>query len=84
MTVTLLDDGADPPRVAYSVSRRVGPAVVRNRVRRRLRAAVSACDVRAPGVAAGSYLISVTPEAAALSYDELAGALEVALSKACS
>ena len=30
---------SEPPRVAYSVGRRVGGAVVRNRVRRRLRAA---------------------------------------------
>jgi ribonuclease P protein component len=34
------DDGA-PPRVAYAVNKRVGSAVVRNRVRRRLRAAVA-------------------------------------------
>jgi ribonuclease P protein component len=31
-----------PPRVAYAIGRRVGGAVDRNRVRRRLRAAVSA------------------------------------------
>ena len=33
------DDG-DPPRVGYTASRKVGGAVVRNRARRRLRAAV--------------------------------------------
>src|SRR5262249_32650867 len=35
-----LGDPTDPPRVAYAVGRRIGNAVVRNRVRRRLRAAV--------------------------------------------
>ena len=35
----LPDDGDDPPRLACAVSRKVGSAVVRNRVRRRLRAA---------------------------------------------
>lgn len=33
-------DEDDPPRVAYQVGRAVGGAVVRNRLRRRLRAAV--------------------------------------------
>src|SRR6266581_9539703 len=34
----LVRDGiAEPPRVGFTVSRAVGPAVVRNRVRRRLR-----------------------------------------------
>ncbi len=41
MTVTHLPDGSTPPRVAYSVGRRVGPAVVRNRVKRRVRAVLA-------------------------------------------
>ena len=47
-------DTTEPPRVAYAVGRRVGSAVVRNRVRRRLRAAVAehGADL-APG---GAYL----------------------------
>jgi ribonuclease P protein component len=31
------DDVAEPPRIGFTVSRAVGPAVVRNRVKRRLR-----------------------------------------------
>ena len=41
----------EPPRVAYTIGRRVGSAVVRNRVRRRLRALVreaARCSARGP------------------------------------
>ena len=37
---TVVGRPSEPPRVAYAVSRAVGSAVTRNRVRRRLRAAV--------------------------------------------
>ena len=38
LSVAWLDDGADaPPRVAFAIGRRGGGAVVRNRLRRRLR-----------------------------------------------
>jgi ribonuclease P protein component len=49
------DEGASPPRVAYAVGRRVGPAVARNRVRRQLRAAVAEL---APDLAPGTYLVA--------------------------
>jgi len=55
-----------PPRVAYAVGKRVGNAVVRNRLRRRLRAAAGAVDL-----APGAYLVRVAPEAVALSYEDL-------------
>jgi ribonuclease P protein component len=61
-------DPAEPPRVAYTIGRRVGSAVVRNRVRRRLRMLVREA---APQLRPGSYLIGVGPEAALLSYDDL-------------
>lgn len=70
--------GAGPvdsePRVAFAIARRVGSAVVRNRVRRRLRA-VLADLVTAPG----AYLVSVGPEAAHLSSSELRAAASEAL-----
>ena len=47
--------GDVPPRVAYAVGRRVGPAVARNRVRRQLRAV--AADL-APELAPGAYLLA--------------------------
>lgn len=64
---------AEPPRVAYAVGRRVGSAVVRNRVRRRLRAATHA---HAETLVAGrAYLVSVGGAAAASTYAELSESL---------
>lgn len=44
-----------PPRVAFAVGRRVGPAVARNRVRRQLRAVVAEL---AAGLEPGAYLVA--------------------------
>ena len=70
--------GAGGVRVAYSVGRQVGPAVVRNRVRRRLRAAVHEVDRERGGLAPGAYLALVRPEAADLEYVELKRSLGAA------
>ena len=59
----------EPPRVAYAVSRRVGPAVVRNRVRRRLRHALAAH--RELLVADGAYLVIPRPGLAEIPHAEL-------------
>jgi ribonuclease P protein component len=56
----------------------VGSAVVRNRLRRRLRAIVA----DAPAVAPGAYLVAVAPEAVAFSYPELETTVRAALSAA--
>ena len=66
-------DPSLPPRVAYAVGRRVGPAVVRNRVRRRLRAALLArrADLQ-PG---GAYLFGAGPAAATAPFAELDAAM---------
>lgn len=65
-----LDDGSPSSRVAYALSKRVGGAVVRNRLRRRLRAIVAeqARDGRLP---AGALLVSAGPEAIRRNPDEL-------------
>jgi ribonuclease P protein component len=69
--------GGDPPRVAYAVGSRVGGAVARNRVRRRLRAATrSHAAALEPGHA---YLVGATPAAAGASYADLSTALHDAL-----
>jgi len=66
-------DPALPPRVAYAVGKRVGPAVVRNRVRRRLRAVAQAHrgELR-PG---GAYLFGAGPAAATAPFAELDAAM---------
>ena len=69
--------GGEPPRVAYAIGGRVGGAVVRNRVRRRLRAATRS---HAPALEPGhAYLVGASPAAADASYADLAGSLHDAL-----
>jgi ribonuclease P protein component len=58
-------------RLAFAVGRRVGNAVVRNRVRRRIRAVVMEL-VREGGLAPGAYLVVVAPQGATLPYAQLA------------
>lgn len=67
------------PQVAYAVGRRVGPAVVRNRLRRRLRSIVAqgAADLRP-----GAYMVSAGPEGPLLGFEELRMAMGQALEKA--
>src|SRR5262249_5966390 len=68
ITVTALVDAApdDRARMAFAVGRRVGPAVVRNRVRRRVRAVARELDL-----VPGAYLVSAAPEAATLDFADL-------------
>lgn len=75
------DDGDGAAAVAYAVSRRVGGAVVRNRLRRQLRAAARAIDADAP-VRPGWYLVVVHPPARDHDYHELEAALRGALVEA--
>ena len=60
------DPAATPPRVAYALGRAIGPAVARNRLRRRLRAMLSTIELP-PGL----YLIGAQPIAAQRSTSEL-------------
>jgi ribonuclease P protein component len=58
-------------RVAYAIPRPVGSAVVRNRLRRRLRAIFVDIDRSANPLPAGDYLVRVRPGASDSSFDEL-------------
>lgn len=70
MTVVHLP-GTGEVRVAFAIGRKVGPAVVRNRLRRRLRAAARDLDRSTGGLPTGAYLVMLRPEAADRSYREL-------------
>jgi ribonuclease P protein component len=59
---------SDEVRVAYAIGRQVGPAVVRNKLRRRLRAAVRELDRSAGGLPTGDYLVALRPEAVSADY----------------
>jgi ribonuclease P protein component len=66
---------APPARVAFAINRKVGNAVVRNKVRRRLRAILGELDREAAadgGLPGGTYLLTVRPEVTSLSYRDLA------------
>ena len=73
----VLDPTLDPPRVAFAIGRPTGNAVVRNRVRRRLRAAAAATPPP-PGL----YLVRAGPDATAIRFDELSTHLASAVDAA--
>jgi ribonuclease P protein component len=77
----LTHSGSDaPPRVGFTVTKKVGNAVVRNRVRRRLREAVRvhAADDMAPGT---DYVIVGRQDSLAASFQDLAGELARRIAK---
>ncbi len=80
ITVTFVAAADDSvPRVAYAVGKRVGGAVVRNQLRRRLRAVVAEAS---PSFAPGAYLVVAGREAAALPYEDLKAQVTAAMTSA--
>lgn len=79
VTVTFAPAGEAPrARVAYAVGRHVGTAVVRNRVRRRLRAAVDQVGTAPPG----AYLVAAAPAAKELEFEQLRSYVDEAMTAA--
>ena len=77
LTVTWLPGPeGTPPRLAFAIGRPVGTAVVRNRLRRRLR---SLFAEQAAGLRPGTYLLGAGPTAATLDHGELRRTLTTAL-----
>lgn len=64
-----------PPRLGLLVSKRCGSAVKRNRIKRRLRAAVEDTELK-PGM---DYVIIATDQVATAPYDQLTGWLSRAV-----
>jgi len=62
--------------VAYAINRKLGNAVTRNRLRRRLRSILAGL---APSLPVGAYLIRTGPGASHLAFDELKVAMSQAL-----
>lgn len=73
---------AQPPRIAFAVPRKVGTAVVRNRIRRCVRGRLLQ-RVRDPhrGVAPGAYLVTVRAEAAGLDGADVADLVDACLDR---
>ncbi|MGA2520512.1 MAG: ribonuclease P protein component [Acidimicrobiales bacterium] len=80
VTVTYAAVGDEPvARVAYAVGRRAGGAVDRNRLRRRLRAAVS--DI-VGSLRPGAYLVSAGRDTARLPFEDLKADVTAAMKAA--
>ena len=72
----VVDPTAGGVRVAFATPRRIGPAVVRNRVRRQLRALMHARSGQLP---AGWYLLSVDAPVVDNSWGQLGYSLDTVL-----
>jgi len=80
LRASYVQESAETPGLAcvgYAVGRRYGNAVARNRLRRRLRAALREV-ASGTALAPGAYLVSARPDAADLDYGALRMALFVA------
>jgi ribonuclease P protein component len=66
---------AEPPRLGLVVSKNCGPAVTRNRIKRRLRSAAGRAELK-PGM---DYVIIATSQVANAPYDRLTRWLDRAI-----
>ncbi len=73
--------GDPPPRIAFALTRKIGTAPTRNRVRRRLLECLRSLD-RAGMLRDGAYLLSAVPGVSDLDFDALRADLHRALEQA--
>jgi len=84
LTVVFVPDAESPlqpPRVAYAIGKKVGSAVVRNRVRRRLRVIFEQRQGSPRPLRPGAYLVVVRPEAGDQTFATLASSVDQALTR---
>lgn len=81
LTVVTTPTSTPRPRVAYAIGRRVGPAVRRNRIRRRLRAIVRSMELDG-SLPMGDTLVIAAPGARNMSSRELEWHLRAATGRA--
>jgi ribonuclease P protein component len=74
----VIDDSSTPARAGIVVSKAVGIAVVRNRVKRRLRAVLNDLG---NGLRGGRIVVRALPPAAAADFTELSGDLRDCLNR---
>jgi len=74
----LFDDSPPPPRVGIVVSKAVGIAVQRNRVKRRLRAVLDSHIASLPG---GRVVVRALPPSAQTGFASLAGDVDLCVSR---
>ena len=79
----LVDSTLTRPYVAYALGRATGPAVVRNRLRRQLRAVVAGAH-RDALVSPGWYLVGADAAAVSLSFSELTERVPELLNRAAA
>ncbi|MDQ2648067.1 MAG: ribonuclease P protein component [Actinomycetota bacterium] len=78
LTVTFLADASPQPRVGFAVGKTAGGAVTRNRIRRRLRAALR--ELLAAGrLPTGTYLVGAGAAVAPMPWTELVALVEDAV-----
>jgi len=80
VAVRIRRNGLDHDRFGISTGRRVGPSVVRNRVRRRIREILRTWDH--PGAASWDILVVARPGSADAAFGDLRAALLKLLSQA--
>jgi len=74
----LLDETCHQPHVGYALSRKVGSAVRRNRLRRQLRELVK---THTKDLRPGWYVMSASPKATHMSFSELSQEMDTLVHK---
>jgi ribonuclease P protein component len=66
----------EPARVAFAIPRKVGTAVVRNRLRRQVRNHLDARAREGTAMTSGAYLVAIAPGAASVGRDQMLADLD--------